>query len=86
MLSHFFNFVKIKMIIIWNNFEWHYFTEYVGNYLVSGTLMTEPDPVNGNPIIHDIEINEIWDYEQEKDLTNVICHDYITAELETRLI
>jgi hypothetical protein len=74
------------MIIITENYEWHYFQENVFDYLVSGRLMTCPCPVTGDPIIHDIEIKEIWDMEEGNDLTKVVDHDYITEHLNTLIL
>lgn len=73
------------MIIIYNNFEWAYFQEQFDYYIVSGYVMTCPCPVTGDPIVHDVKIEEIWDVEQNKNLTNVIGHDWIASNLDNRI-
>jgi hypothetical protein len=74
------------MILAFNNFQWIPFFEIVEEYGVSGRVMTEPCPVTGDPIIHDIEIDEIWDMEQNKNLTKVVGHDYIIEHLNNLIL
>lgn len=74
------------MILIFRNFEWHPFFEIIEEYEVTGRVMTCPCPVTGDPIIHDVDIDEIFDLEQNKNLTNVIGHDYIAEHLNNYIL
>ena len=44
------------MIEIYEFYEWIPFTIMFDGNQISGRVMSMPDPVNQNPLIHDIEI------------------------------